>query len=226
MKKRWLAAQSFEDSVWSGAGHADDRNQQHSSMFGNYLSLKSYINKFGNYGEIGCGPFTQTTTIFSSLNIKKEVNSITLVDPLLRSYLKNVAHCTYKTGQFLGFSGSKLNLVSAGGEQITYMKNAFDTVTMMNVLEHVMDAYLVLQNYFNSVKKGGIIIFSERWYDFKFDILKQNKQAFWDLGHPVNVKKYLIEIMLNQFETIYRNDFARNQLYPTDDGTYFIGIKK
>jgi len=113
---------------------------------------------------------------------------------------------------FLGqFSGNKLNLISGGGEQITYLKSAFDTVAMLNVLEHVMDAYLVLQNFFNSCKKGGIIIFSERWYDDKFNKLKQKKSPFWDLGHPVNVKKQLLEIMLTQFTPIYRNDFFYKQ---------------
>jgi SAM-dependent methyltransferase len=229
-EKRWQAAQSFEDGVWAGAGHADDRNAQHAAMFGHYKALLPYKKNLGRYGEIGCGPFTQTVTIFQSIGLTKpaasNVTSITLVDPLLRSYLQKVHHCSYKDGFFMGMTGSRLNLVSAGGEQITYMKGAFDTVAMMNVIEHVMDAYQVLQNLYNSVRRGGILIFSERWYDAKFEAVKQKKQPFWDLGHPVNIRKAVVEMMLKEFKVLSRNDFYYNQHYPTDEGTYFIGIKK
>ncbi len=44
--------------------------------------------------------------------------------------------------------------------------------------------------------------------------------------HPVNVKRAVIETLLSAYEPLYRRDFYYEGNYPTDEGVYFIGVKK
>ena len=94
---------------------------------------------------------------------KANFQRVVLVDPLLRSYLQKTVHCTYKSGTFLKkYTGDTLTLISAGAEDINFFHDTFDTVMMQNVLEHVTNGLTVLQNLYNAIKPGGILIFHER----------------------------------------------------------------
>lgn len=220
---RWKQAQSVESSVWNGNMGGEDRNEQHAQWFDGYKTLKPLAGQLGRMLEIGSGPFTQTKTIIERIGLQySKVLSITLADPLMIFYHTHVPSCPYKDGSLLGFP---TQFVASGGEEL-FFRGEYDTVIMMNVLEHCRDALKVLENMHTAVKPGGTLIFSERWYDTKWVKYEDNKQAFWDVMHPINVKRAIIESILSCYVPLYRRDFYYAGDYPTDEGVYFIGTRR
>ena len=223
---RWRAAQSVESSVWHEFQGNEDRNEQHSSWFGHYQTVDG--RGLGRLLEIGSGPFTQTKTVLEKISSRggdSRIESITLADPLMLYYHLHVPSCSYKDGSLMGHP---TQFIAAGGEEL-YLRDVFDTVIMINVLEHCHDALRVLQNLHESVRPGGgLLIFSERWYDFKWSKYEKEQHPipFWDIMHPINIKRAVVEALLSQYEPLYRRDFFYEGSYPTDEGVYFIGVKK
>jgi len=222
-KSRWRQAQAVESSVWHGSSDGQDRNEQHAAWFDGYKHVKPYASRLGRMLEIGSGPFTQTKTVLEKLGTSTvNISMITLADPLMIFYHNNVPSCSYSSGSLLGFP---TNFIAAGGEDL-FLRSEYDTVIMVNVLEHCRDALSVLENLHRSVKTGGILIFSERWYDIKWDGYTLTQRAFWDVMHPINVKRSVIETLLSNYKTVFRRNFFYEGDYPTDEGVYFIGVKK
>lgn len=220
---RWAQAQSVESSVWDGNAGGEDRNEQHAGWFEHYNALNSSL---GRVLEIGSGPFTQTKTVISKIIARigsVDVESITLADPLMLFYHTRVPSCPYKDGSLLGY---RTQFIASGGEDLL-LRAEYDTVIMINVLEHCRDALRVLHNLHNAVKKEtGVLIFSERWYDTKWSQYERNQIPFWDVMHPINIKKTVVDTLLQHYKPIHRRDFFYSGNYPEDEGVYFIGIKK
>jgi SAM-dependent methyltransferase len=218
--ERWKQAQSVESSVWNGNEGGDDRNEQHAGWFDQYKSVNG--SSLGRMLEIGSGPFTQTKTIIGKMTGSVNVESITLADPLMLFYHSHVPSCPYKDGSLLGHP---TQFIASGGEDLL-LRSEYDTVVMMNVLEHCRDGMRVLENLHSAVKAGtGLLIFSERWYDTKWTKYERDRVPFWDVMHPINVKKALIDKLLENYRPLYRRDFFYEGNYPTDEGVYFIGVK-
>jgi SAM-dependent methyltransferase len=222
-RERWKQAQSVESSVWNGNGGGDDRNEQHAGWFNEYKSVNG--SSLGRVLEVGSGPFTQTKTILSKIISRGDlvnVESITLADPLMLFYHSHVPSCPYKDGSLMGYP---TQFIASGGEDLL-LRSDYDTVVMMNVLEHCRDGLRVLENLHLAVKAGGgVLIFSERWYDAKWTKYEVERVPFWDVMHPINVKKALINKLLENYKPLYRRDFFYEGSYPTDEGVYFIGVK-
>lgn len=198
-RERWEIAQRYEHDCWMK--HAttanSDRHDEHFNKFGGYESLP---NNIGNVVEIGCGPFTQLLSIIGRAG--KTPTKITLCDPLANSYLSH-PHCSYRQRSIISYHISEI--LSIPAEEFTL--TGFDTAVCINVLEHVMDANVVLDNLFNCLKKGGLLVFSERSWD------TLNTKLVYDAGHPIRLKECVLEAFRSRFEEIYRND------------DYFIGKK-
>lgn len=219
---RWKQAQSVEASVWDGNSGGEDRNEQHARWFDHYNALRPHAQRLGRVLEIGSGPFTQTKTVLGKLGIAGvQVSSITLADPLMIFYHKQVPSCPYKDGSLLGFP---TQFLATGAEELL-LSSMYDTVIMMNVLEHCRDALSVLENLHHAVKPGGVLVFSERWYDTKWTRYQQSKVPFWDVMHPINVMRVVVETLLSRYTPLYRRNFYYEGDYPTDEGVYFIGVK-
>jgi SAM-dependent methyltransferase len=216
-RDRWRKAQSFEAGYH--VGKTEDRQDVHTTWFRNYASI--YGVQLGNVLEIGSGAFSQTKEVLDIALAK----SVTLVDPLMSHYVQNVEGCNYKSGRLLNKYTTLL--VQAGGEDVDF-KESFDTVIMMNVLEHCINAIQVLQNMHNAVIPGGLLIFSERWYDTKWDRYDTGEwKPFWDVGHPISIKKQVITHLLRFYEPIYEQGFHfEDPFFNDDEGVYFIGRKK
>ena len=177
----------------------------------------------GRILEVGCGPFTQTKTMLEKLGREGvRVRSITLADPLMLFYHKHVPSCPYRDGSLLGHPTS---FIATGAEDL-FLQGVYDTVIMMNVLEHVQDALQVLHNLHAAVRIGGVLVFSERWYDAKWLAYETSGKPFWDVLHPVNVKRAVLDTLLDHYEPLYRRNFYYEGDYPTDEGVYFIGVKR
>ena len=217
---RWKRAQSVESGVWDGNTGGEDRNQQHAVWFGRYAAVNA--SELGRVLELGCGPFTQTKTILEHLSGVR-VTSITLVDPLMLFYHARVPSSPYRSsGSLLGHP----TLFMAAGAEDALFRDEYDTVIMINVLEHCRDALRVLRNLHGAVRLGGTLILGERWYDRKWNAYHQeHRQPFWDVMHPINVKRAIIEALLAHYTPRYRRDFFYEGDYPTDEGVYFIGTR-
>ena len=217
--ERWKKAAIDEGNLWAGSGARDDRWGDHLAGFDNYKMLP---NDLGNMVELGCGPFTQTLAIL--LYTKKPVNitKLTLWDPSAKQYIERVPHCTYKNGSLINFSHIPTNIVSLPSEEMRFHIYEFDTILIINVLEHVQNAYQILQNMYNSLKPNGVLIFGERWWDQLYKT--ENYQS--DSMHPVRIKYYVWKWFTSHFETLYdvRNHLSYSKY--GGNGSYFIGRKR
>ena len=221
--QRWKMAQSGEATVWDGTDAVDDRNEQHAVWFDQFKAVKGIL--LGRILEIGAGPFTQTENMLKKIQRyggMHAVHSITLADPLLSFFRTHVPKCPYKDGTLFGFP---THFISSVGEDLQ-LSAEYDTVIMINVLEHCHDALRVLENLHAAVRPRGVLVLSERWYDTKWARYEKEGKPFWDILHPINIKRSVIEYLLSRYEPLYRRDFSYEGNYLTDEGVYFIGSKK
>jgi SAM-dependent methyltransferase len=222
-RERWLFAQKTEQQLWSGNQETSDRAGEHIEGFGKYEALP---NNLGKILEIGCGPWTQSKFMLEQRKTF-EVESITLWEPGLLFYVSNVPTCSFKNGSLGGLSTI---LVNAGGEQLTLYEE-YDTVVLINVLEHVQNIFWILENAFNSLKPGGIFVFNDRYWDNYgfYDVLVGSEHGFYGLDrafHPIRVKRQVYDYFLSHFETLYESHDAPAFTSRELTGTYFIGRKK
>ena len=171
--------------------------------------------------EMGCGPFTQTLSILRLPNKKVNITKLTLWDPNANDYIRRVKHCSYKNGSLKGFSSISTTIVSAPSEDMNIYLNAFDTILMINVLEHVQNAFQILQNIYNSLRPNGILIFGERWWDYMFKTEKYDGHVL----HPIHIKYYVWKWFTDHFEPIYDARNHRSYSKYGHNGSYFIGRK-
>lgn len=197
-EERWEKAQQYERDCWMKHARTskNDRNSEHKASFDGYSVLPSNL---GNAVEIGCGPFTQLNTILST---GRTASNVTLVDPLLNDYLQH-PNCTYLSGKLWGIPTRRLAMPAEQFEA----NSEFDLAVCINVLEHVRDANEILDNLHACLKPGGWLVFHDRSWDH-IDITK-----IYDQGHPIRLKKTVLEAFLSRFEQRFRN------------GEYFIGVK-
>jgi len=84
---------------------------------------------------------------------------------------------------------------------------------MINVLEHVLNAPVILRAIYNALKPGGILVFNDRWWDDE-PLRPLNTFPSWAgvdaLFHPVRLRKAVIEAFLSGFKPLYdvRDDAA------------------
>lgn len=119
--------------------------------------MQNFITK-GNYIEVGSGPYTQTQFI-----INKNFEKITLLDPGASEYVLKSKNCPYKHGLLYG---KKVRILPITAEELNNdeLFGQYDTLMSINVIEHVYDAFKFLDNLYNALKPGGIIIFHDRYY--------------------------------------------------------------
>jgi len=203
-RQRWEEAQRFESDGWVQywRDHTDDRSPEHAHLFDQYRAAPSNLQAVA---EFGCGPFTQLRYI--NQVYQKQFFSAVLIDPLVRSYL-DLPHCTYKNGSLCNVP---IQMVSSQAEEYQ-VSGMFDTVICINVLEHVQDAWQVLNNLHAALKPGGHLILGERTYD-TFDCTK-----LFDIGHPIRIKTSVIRKFQERFEVLHNSTAVGYE-------GYFIGRK-
>ena len=175
----------------------------------------------GNYVEVGSGPFTQTQFI-----IKRNFKTISLLDPGIPAYLTDVPGCSYKNGTL---KSKPVRLLKYGAEKLIIDEyfGKFDTVLSINVIDHVWDAYQFLQNLYDSLKPGGILIFHDR-----FSPNPKYLDAVLGPGnnfHPIRVSKKIFNHFFEQFEEIYMFEGQTHEMIRRKGGEvgfYFYGRKK
>ncbi|GMI02210.1 hypothetical protein TrST_g14275 [Triparma strigata] len=232
---RWHMAQEAELAMWNGnagkkAGKAGtgDRIDEHLKDFSNYVSVGADGNNLGNFIEVGTGPWTQSLTMMKARGFS--VNKYVIMEPGAINYAANTPGTVYRDGQIDGFDG-KTVVINAGGEHLDLFYEAFDTVMIVNVLEHVLNGASILRNLYNALKPGGLLIFQDRWWDQEGAPGSERAEMDMDvLFHPIRMKKVVFEQFLSGFEVIYDRRDEEVASFHTGgrnyEGTYFIGRKK
>lgn len=211
-KDRWEQAQRYEKDTWMRLlPHAkDDRNGEHAARFDHY---KTAPENLGVAIEIGCGPFTQIKTLINKR--KATAEHVYLLDPLIDSYIKH-PHCTYSDGTLCGIATTRI----ASSIEDYAEPQKFDTIVCINVFEHIYNAPLAFFNLRVMLKPGGTLVFHERsWDNF-------TPTHLYDIGHPIRIRKDLIDGFLEYFKESY-SWVADHAVLGDKYGTsiYYIGTK-
>lgn len=217
--KLWSDFQTWEAGVWIADTGNSDRIQQHLGWYNNYAAVTDLLRKgfrLGKVLEVGCGPYTQSLTLISKVGVET-LDSLTLMDPLMDIYLQKVRNTAYRNSTAIG--GKPVVLVRAPAEEGVHTLQAeyFDTVIMMNVIEHVTNSITIMNGLYRLLKPGGILVFHEYNY--------ADKPFIYDNGHPIKLHATTYDLLLRHFEPIYRRDFNHEGDYSHAMGVYFIGVK-
>ena len=220
-RQRWRLA------MWAGA--KDYRKKDNRSEPGKLRGANVYTDGFAGFAavaslghvlEVGCGPHTVLGLLLDTRpDLAASVASITLLDPGLTSYL-GLQGCPYSDGRLRGLPVAEM--LNCGAESIPYLER-FDTVVMINVLEHVMDAYAVLEGVFRSLRRGGQLILHDRLLPERYP---------YDLLHPVRLNFSVFDAFTSGFHKEFDSYGKMNgrlevhsairYFYPT---FFYIGIK-
>ena len=221
--ERWKQAQNWEENYWVSVvrrhgwrralwplaspfvrlfnlpiGEGNDWNYWWADHFNNYSFLPE---SFENYIELGCGPFTNTRVILQPRRAKHIICS----DPLAKTYVRF-------TGRWLNKQYMKARVLVDDHpiEECPFASNFFDCVVMINVLDHVRDADLCMQQACRIVKPDGFVIIGQELTNAQ-DIAELQKDPEHNLGHPILLAREDMDRHLTDFKTVHRKDLEREQ---------------
>lgn len=239
--ERWSKAQEAEHAHWSGGvgrwAVADDRNFVHMQRYADYEVLRG--KRFRRALEIGCGPYTNLRLISS----RCKIDSCTLLDPLLMSYLprKDVyydAECLYvppamrlvpriwprvPKGVRRGCVPKSRRvavdgLIAQDIEDADAEFPAADLVVMINVIEHCRDAHRVIEAVRQSLAPNGVLVVSEKCYDA--EVVSERAALVYDQAHPLRITKAVLSPILEDCDLLYESSVLDRDLSKYLPGTY------
>lgn len=185
--ERHHLAFSCEIKFWESTS-VPKRNREQQIAFEHFLGLPQNL---GLVVEIGAGPYTKTKLILET-RPDVQVNHVTLVDPLIQEYSTNtMIHSSYPSG-VLEVNGVEIptTLIEGGGEATLPVAH-YDTAILVNTLEHCSNAVMVLNNVYECLKPGGILIFGESFAS-EMEILAS------DACHPIQlIHTFLMDYLGN-----------------------------
>ena len=216
---RWKQSQVLELMFWEN--HDLGESDANGLYFDHYKSLPGDL---GHIFEFGAGPYTQTKNILEIKNSK--FKSLTILEPQVLQYITNVSGCAYKNGTLYD---RKVSFIISPAENVM-LGEVFDTVIMINTIEHVENAIEVLRSLYHSIKPGGLLIFHEAAYEnYKGEPYTYHKDIKDFIFHPIRIKEAFLNWFLSHFEQIHRNniDYVRpgNTSIVEARHIYFIGRK-
>ena len=80
------------------------------------------------------------------------------------------------------------------------------------------DAFKYLTGLYMTLKKGGLLIFHDRYYDDKTVV-------DGDEYHPVRIKRAVLDRFLSGFKILFNNCSATYEGRPNERGYYIIAVK-
>lgn len=238
----WRSAQAGEGS-WAKSsgesGYSDDRSAEMWEGFQQYAAVPAIQ---GALLEVGAGPWTQTKGLLHK-RPDLQPTSFTIFEPMAMWYQANVATCSYKTGQLEKFAQAPYNayygktppkqyhhfpvhVIGQGGETLLQHSQRYDALVVMNVIEHVQNAFSFLQGLHQVLKPGGVLIFHERFWPTP-------PAADPILGrgglHPIRINRGVLDKFLQHFDVILKNESPTHGMIARrggEQGYFFIGRKK
>lgn len=190
-RERQQQAFSCEASFWETTS-IPVRNQDQVVAFERFRGLPRYL---GDTLEIGAGPYTKTKLILEN-QPDRRVSHVTLLDPLIEEYIKNGKIKTSYPDRYLVVNGVPIptTLIAAGGEDPLPVRR-YDTVILVNTLEHCYNAVVVLNNAYQSLKPGGILIFGESFAEIT--MLQTS-----DTCHPIQLMQAFLANYLTNYKGV------------------------
>lgn len=191
------------------------RNADQTLAFGGWESLPQDL---GHVVEFGAGPYTKLRLILEDGKMNRSVKSATMIDPLITEYISNPKiQTTYQSGNICvnkssGWGGGCIQTyLAAFGGEYPLPREHYDTVIMINTIEHCQDAVKVLDNIYRALKPGGVLVFGEE-FTSKEQLLGNDKR------HPIRITR--------EFYEFYLNTFYGSFLMPTKLGKDISGVMK
>jgi SAM-dependent methyltransferase len=217
--ERWEEAQRWERSVWRRArfgagiaqlaepivrpllsavrrGHSfgDDWNHWWAKRFDGYAFLPS---KIENFIELGCGPYTNTRLVLRGRTATHAYCS----DPLIRDYADFVGTWLWRAHR-----RREVLLDDHPAEECPFRSDYFDVVVIINVLDHVRDAALCLQEAVRITKQGGYLLLGQ---DLSND--EDAAATAGDVGHPVTLDRGDVDPFLAGFDPVINTQLSRDE---------------
>jgi SAM-dependent methyltransferase len=217
-RERWLEAQAGERELWvmsqrrrgwrrvawpvvrpvmrAARWHrawGDDWNHWWADQFEDYAFLPADL---GDYIEVGCGPYTNTRVILSRRTARRVVCS----DPLVETYLSfrdRWLAAAHRAG--------RVETDAHAIEELPFEAESFDTLVMINVLDHVQHADRCLEVVTELVRPGGTLILGQDLSNA--DDVRRHPEDVW---HPIRLALEDVERHLGDFEPILRKNLGRN----------------
>lgn len=213
-RERWQRAQEWELAFWSRAekrrgwrrlaypllkpilapfGHhrivGDDSNLWWRSQFDDYSFLPANL---GAYIELGCGPYTNTRLILRGRTASRVVCS----DPLAAEYVRlrdRWLSRAYREGV--------VEVDSNPLEEIPFPPASFDTVVLINVLDHVREVPRCMENALKLLRKEGWLVLGQDLA--KPETVGMPDYRWFEEGHPHRVVLADLEPYLSRLEVRY-----------------------
>lgn len=192
----------------------DDRNHWWRQAFDNYSFLPQTVE---NALEVGCGPYTNIRLIRKTCRPQH----IVLSDPLIRTYVK--FKMTFVNEMY---QEAACVLDNHPLEELPFADNYFDLAVMINVLDHVRDANLCMQNLMRVLKPGGIMVIGQDLTNQE-DLMLQPEGL--QIGHPITLdEKWFEPHCRGKFEEILYKVLPREVGWaePWHYGTLIFAGKK
>jgi SAM-dependent methyltransferase len=106
------------------------------------------------------------------------------------------------------------------------IKNKFDLVVMINVVEHCYDVNKIFRKIMDISRPGSIFVFYDKYFDK--NELNERIESWYDAGHPLRVSGDIFDEFLkkNFYALLYKiNYFSANKrgLDLSWRGLFFIG---
>ena len=167
----------------------DDWNLWWREQFDGYAFLP---HELGDYIELGCGPYTNTRLILEGRSAKRVVCS----DPLAGEYV------TFRNRWLArAHASGRIELDTHSIEDLEFPPHSFDTVVLINVLDHVRDARRCMEVTSQLLRPSGILIFGQDLADP--GSFGNPDYAWFEEGHPIRPTESDIVHWLGAFEPLF-----------------------
>jgi SAM-dependent methyltransferase len=195
------------------------RWRENSNGFQNFRALPH--GSLGDYLEAGAGMYTQLWNLLK-LRPDAQPSSITLLEPNINRYLE-LEGCTFSDGKLNGQNVTLINDVLENFKRV----DSFDTVLVVNVVEHVIDSSRFLSAVHRALRPGGLLIWGERYFE------DPDEESARVLGstilHPIRLTPEYIDHFLSHFDPIYSASFDTPQSRERnfgEQGYFYMGRKR
>lgn len=163
----------------------DDWNLWWRDQFDGYSALPRDL---GDYIELGCGPYTNTRLILEGRTARRVICS----DPLVDRYI------TYRDRWLArAYSRGSVEVDGHPIEELPFERESFDTVVLVNVLDHVRDPFRCMERTADLVRPGGVLVFGQ---DLALPASAGSPDYAWfEEGHPIRPTEKDVAPLLEQF---------------------------
>lgn len=198
-KKDWEEAQTEEFQTWHQLqGLDDDWNKWWTKQFDNYDFLKPF--NINTIAEVGCGPYAKNIQ-FVINSLENKPKSGMLNDPLLHKYIDDGKPVSK-------IINNKVILHNCPLEELP-LTEKYDCVICINVLSHVYNVTMCMNNIYEILNPNGILIFGEDLTNEE-DLISA-PEILTDKMHPIRFTEEIIASEINYYKTILYKTLDREQ---------------